>query len=310
MLSVIIPAYNEEPMITIAVEKISSILLENKINYELILIDDGSSDLTWEKIKIVSKSEKFLKGIHFSRHFGKEAAMMAGLSYSSGDCCVIIDCDLQQPPEKIIEMYRLWETGYEIIEGVINKRKKEGIFRKFSSRFFYLTIGRIFGLNLSGLSDFKLLDRKVVDILTAWHEKNTFFRALTVWMGFKTTSITYDYKERIAGETKWSNTSLIKYAIRNITSFTMMPMYIVTVCGLVLLLFLVIICCKLIIDYNTDTVFDWNMFFNILQLISNSIIMISIGIIGYYIARILEEVRNRPKYIISEQCGRKSCDDQ
>ena len=304
MLSVIIPAYNEEQMIPITAKTISGLLQANKIEHELLFIDDGSKDSTWNQIGTISTEYDVVRGIHFSRNFGKEAAIMAGITEAHGDCCVVIDCDLQHPPEKIIEMYRLWEDGYEIIEGVKNSRGKEGKLHAAAAHSFYTLISSATGFDMSSASDFKLLDKKAVNTLIGMREKNAFFRALSSWIGYKTTKVSFDVQERTAGESKWSTSALIKYAIRNITSFSTAPMQSVTMLGILMLITAVVFSGISLVQYFRGTALGGFTTVIILQLFSSSIIMISIGIIGYYIARIFEEVKNRPIYIISETCGK------
>ena len=231
MLSVILPAYNEEAMIPMAANVISGILERENIRYEILFVDDGSRDRTWEEIEKISSLKKEIRGISFSRNFGKEAAVAAGLAESGGECAVVLDCDLQHPPEKIVEMYRLWEQGYEVIEGVKNSRGRESGLHAFAAKTFYNLISAASGFDMENASDFKLLDRKAIDAIVGMKEKYAFFRALSSWVGFRTTSVMYDVQERAAGESKWSTLGLIKYAVNNITSFSTAPMQIVTVCG-------------------------------------------------------------------------------
>lgn len=303
MLSVVVPSYNEEDMIEKCSTTICNILEEANISYELIAVDDGSKDETWNKIKLLSEKRSRIRGIHLSRNFGKESAIMAGLTESLGDCCVVIDCDLQHPPEKIVSMYRLWEQGYEIIEGVKRDRGKESRVHMFAVKAFYSIISSATGIDMENASDFKLLDRKAINVLINMRERNAFFRALSSWIGFKTTSIKFDVQERETGESKWSTVSLIRYALRNIASFSTAPMQIVTVLGTIMFLISLIlggisltqkICGKAVEGFTTVI---------LIQLFSGSIIMICLGIIGYYIAKIYEEIKGRPRYIISDECG-------
>ena len=235
MLSVILPSYNEEKMIFTAADTISGILSRENIDFELLFVDDGSKDATWENITKAAQMNSHVVGIHFSRNFGKEAAMFAGLEKAAGDCCVVLDCDLQHPPEKIVEMYRLWEEGYEVVEGIKEDRGEESGFHKFAANSFYGLISRATGMDMSSSSDFKLLDRKVVDTLNSLPERNVFFRALSFWVGYKKATVYYSVRERTEGESKWSTKSLIKYAITNIGSFSSAPLHIVTVLGLIML---------------------------------------------------------------------------
>lgn len=303
ILSVIIPAYNEEDMIEKTTSVISELLKKDGIENEIIFINDGSKDQTWNRIQTVSNKWDNVQGISFSRNFGKEAAMFAGLSYAKGECCVLIDCDLQHPPAKIIEMYRLWEQGYEVVEAVKTDRGKESFLHKISAKCFYKLISKATGIDMSKASDFKLLDRKAVDALLLVKEKNSFFRALSSWIGFKTTQIEFEVQERTVGESKWSTWALVKYAISNITAFSAAPMQLVTVLGVVMLVASLVLGINALYQKIIGVALDGFTTVILLQLFSGSIIMISLGIIGYYIAKIYEEIKERPRYIVSETCG-------
>ena len=305
MLSVILPSYNEEKMIPVAAETITGILDEAGIDHELLFIDDGSRDQTWSEIQRVSTLNPHVVGVHFSRNFGKEAAMFAGLETAKGDCCVVLDCDLQHPPEKILEMYRLWEQGYEVVEGIKEDRGEESGFHKFAANSFYALISKATGMDMAASSDFKLLDRKVVDTLNKMPERNVFFRALSFWVGFKKTEVSYCVRERTVGESKWSTKSLIKYAINNIGSFSSLPLHLVIGMGFIMLLIAVIFGIVALVQKIAGTALGGFTTVILLLLFSSSLIMISLGIIGYYIARIYEEIKGRPRYIISRICGRE-----
>lgn len=305
MLSVILPAYNEEKMIATAADTISRILGEAKIDNEILFVDDGSRDDTWENITAAAATHPNVVGVHFSRNFGKEAAMFAGLEKAMGDCCVVLDCDLQHPPEKIVEMYRLWEEGYEVIEGVKEDRGEESGFHKFAANSFYGLISRATGMDMSSSSDFKLLDRKVVDTLNKLPERNVFFRALSFWVGFKKATVYYSVRERTEGESKWSTKSLIKYAITNIGSFSSAPLHLVTVLGLVMFIVAVVFSIISLVQKLTGQALGGFTTVIVLLLFSSSVIMLSLGIVGYYIARIYDEIKGRPRYIISKTIGEK-----
>lgn len=304
MLSVILPAYNEEKMIDTAARTISDILDKAEIDFELLFVDDGSKDSTWNEIKRVSAENERVSALHFSRNFGKEAAMFAGLEEVRGDCCVILDCDLQHPPEKIVEMYRLWQQGYEVVEGIKASRGRESAFHGFAARSFYSLISSATKMDMSSSSDFKLLDRKVVNALNAMPERKVFFRALSFWVGFKRTEISYEVQERTAGESKWSTVSLIKYAVSNISSFTSAPLHIVTFFGFVMLAIALVFGTVSIVQKIAGQALGGFTTVILLLLIIGSIIMISLGIIGFYISRIYEELKGRPRYIVSEKCGK------
>ena len=189
MLSVVLPAYNEEKMIQKAADTIDRILSAEKIPYEIVFVNDGSKDHTWEEIERAAGRNPNVTGVNFSRNFGKESAMYAGLASASGDCCAVMDCDLQHPPEILVEMYRLWEQGYEVVEGVKHSRGKESALHKASAGLFYKLISSAVKIDMSRASDFKLLDRKAVNALLDMPERNVFFRALSSWIGYRKTTV-------------------------------------------------------------------------------------------------------------------------
>ena len=308
MLSVILPSYNEEKMIAVATRRMAEVLGGAGIAYELLFVDDGSKDGTWQEIQRCSEEEPHVVGVHFSRNFGKESAMFAGLETAKGDCVVVIDCDLQHPPEKIVEMYRLWEEGYEVVEGIKEDRGEESGLHRFAANSFYGIISRATGMDMASSSDFKLLDRKVVDTLNRLPERNVFFRALSFWVGYKKAEVSYRVQERTEGESKWSTKSLIKYAITNITSFSSVPLHMVTVMGVVTLLVAVVFGVISLVQKIMGIAQPGFTTVILLLLLIGSFLMISLGIIGYYLARIYDEIKGRPRYIISRICGREGED--
>ena len=299
LLSVVLPAYNEEKMISKVVEQLGKLFCEHRIQYELIFVDDGSKDNTWSEIEKAS-IDPHVVGIHFSKNFGKEAAMMAGLASSHGACCVVMDCDLQHPPQTVIQMYRLWEQGYEVVEGVKRSRGEENKVYGFCAKCFYKLISHAVKIDMSKASDFKLLDRAVVDTLIQMPERNAFFRALSSWVGYKTTQVEFDVQERESGTSKWSAFSLIKYALTNIAAFSAAPMQLVTLAGVLTLLFCVIMGIQTLVNYFSGRAIEGFTTVILLLLFIGSVIMISLGIIGYYLSKIYEEVKQRPRYIISK----------
>ncbi|MDO4322938.1 MAG: glycosyltransferase family 2 protein [Lachnospiraceae bacterium] len=303
MLSVILPAYNEEKMIGKAAETVGGILSGADIAYEIVFVNDGSKDRTWEEIERTAAQDAHIVGVNFSRNFGKESAMLAGLANASGDCCAVMDCDLQHPPETLIEMYRLWEQGYEVVEGVKRTRGKESALHRASAGMFYKIISGAVKIDMTRASDFKLLDRRAVDALLSMPERNVFFRALSSWIGFRTTSVEFDVQERTEGESKWSTWSLVQYAVKNIVSFSTVPMQCVTVAGVFVLLMAVILAIQSLVKYFSGHAVEGFTTVILLILIIGSVIMISLGIIGYYIAKIYEEVKERPRYLISKRIG-------
>lgn len=298
-LSIVLPAYNEEQNIANTAAVLSKLLSENEIDYELIFISDGSKDGTYQEIQKASEENPRIKGAQFSRNFGKEAGIFAGLELSGGDAVIVMDCDLQHPPEVILQMWKLWQEGAEIVEGIKSKRGRESIFYKLSAGLFYKIMSKLIKMDMNASSDFKLLDRKVVNVLLELPERNTFFRALTFWAGFRTTSIEYEVQERQFGTSKWSFLSLMKYAVANATSFSTFPLQLVTVMGVVSIFFSVIIAIQTLVKYLMGAAVEGFTTVILLILIIGGFIMLSLGVIGHYIARIYEEVKGRPKYIIS-----------
>lgn len=301
MLSVIIPSYNEEGNVERTAQVVGDLLKKNNIDYELVFVNDGSKDRTWELISNLASNDNNITAVNFSRNFGKESAIFAGLEVAKGDACVLLDCDLQFPPEVIIEMYNIWKNNdVDVVEGRKKSRGKENPIYKMFSLFFYKIVNNSSGLDMRAASDFKLLDRSVVDALNRMPERLTFFRAMSSWVGFKTEKVYFDVADREVGESKWNVKSLVKFAINNITSFTSAPLQIVTVCGVITFII------SLILGVNTI----YNKFWGgadagfstviILQLLTTSVIMFSLGIIGYYISKIYEEIKQRPRYIIRD----------
>ena len=300
LLSVIIPAYNEEAMLPRTIPVLTGLFSGQSFSYELIFVDDGSSDHTWETICAFAKDESVVHGVHFSRNFGKDAAICAGLAHANGDCCVVMDCDLQHPPQVILEMYRLWEQGYEVVEGVKRSRGKEALWHKASAGMFYKIMSFASGIDMRSASDYKLLDRKAVKSLLAMPERKGFFRAQSAWIGFRTASVSFDVQQRELGTSKWSARALVRYALTNILSYSTLPMQIVTFAGVFVFLIGVILSIQTLIRYFTGNSVEGFTTVILLLLFLGSVIMISLGIIGYYIAQIYQEVQRRPRYIISE----------
>ena len=311
MLSVVIPSYNEEKCISTTCKVLSKLLTTNDIVYELIFVDDGSKDNSWEMMKHAANQNSHIYAIHFSKNFGKEAAIKAGLEAAHGDCVAVMDCDLQHPPEKLVDMYRLWQDGYEVIEGVKADRGKESKIHKVLSHMFYGMMSKALGFDLENTSDFKLLDRKAVDAINALSEKKPFFRALSSWVGFKRTTIKFGVQKRLDGNSKWSSFGLMKYAISNITSFTAVPMQIVTILGFLSLVISLVIGIQTLVNKMMGNALDGFTTIILVELLMGSIIMISLGITGVYISRIFEETKNRPQFIVSEvyNCTTEKNDD-
>lgn len=310
LLTVVLPSYNEEASVSRAADTITALLSKAEIAHELLFVDDGSRDTTWARIEAQAGKYPNVRGVRFSRNFGKEAAIFAGLAQAKGDCVVVIDCDLQHPPEKIVEMYRLWQNGVQVVEGVKSSRGKESPLHAFAAKGFYSIISRATRIDMSRASDFKLLDRRAVDTLLAMREKNAFFRALSSWIGFETAQVEFEVQPRLEGESKWSFVSLVKYAITNIVSFTTAPLQLVTLLGAGVFIASVILGVWSLWQKFTGQALEGFTTVILLQLIIGSILMFCLGIIGYYIAKIYEEIKDRPRYILSQACGGKDKADE
>lgn len=304
LLSIVLPAYNEEQNIANTTRVLSALMEEQGIDYELVFISDGSIDRTYEEIEKAAKGNAHVRGARFSRNFGKEAAIFAGMQLSAGDAVVVMDCDLQHPPQVIPQMWEKWQKGAEIVEGIKADRGKESLGYKLSAGLFYKVMSRLIKIDMDASSDFKLLDRKVVDVLLQLPERNTFFRALTFWAGFRTETVEYRVQERQFGVSKWSFWSLMKYAITNATSFSTLPLQMVTLMGTVSILGSVILFIQTLVRYFMGMSVEGFTTVILLILIIGGFIMLSLGVIGHYIARIYEEVKGRPKYIISQTTGK------
>lgn len=303
MLSVVIPAYNEEKLIGLAAGRVGGILREAGIPYELIFVDDGSADRTWEEIGQAAQSDECVRGVSFSRNFGKEAAIFAGLEAARGECCAVIDCDLQHPPEKLPEMYALWQQGWEVVNGVKANRGKESGLHTFAANTFYRMMSKAVRIDMASSSDFKLMDRRVVDALLGLGERKTFFRALTGWVGFRSINVEFNVADRAEGSSHWSTLSLFRYAFSNIASYSSAPMQIVTVLGVLTLILSLVLGVQTLIRWALGHAADGFTTVIILLLLIGSILMISLGIIGYYIAELFIEVKARPRYLVAKTCG-------
>lgn len=303
LLSIVLPAYNEEQNIPNTAKVLAELLDSHSIDYELVFVSDGSRDASFAEIEKAAQENAKVKGIEFSRNFGKEAAIFAGLELAAGDAVVVMDCDLQHPPEVVPQMWKLWQNGAEVVEGIKENRGKESLYYKLSAGLFYKIMSKLIKMDMNASSDFKLLDRKVVDVLLRLPERNTFFRALSFWAGFRREYVSYEVQERQFGESKWSSLSLMKYAITNATSFSTLPLQMVTVMGTVSILFSIGLFIQTFVKYLSGTAVEGFTTVILLILVIGGFLMLSLGIIGHYIARIYEEVKGRPKYIIRRTVG-------
>ncbi|MCR5094389.1 MAG: glycosyltransferase family 2 protein [Lachnospiraceae bacterium] len=304
-VSIIVPCYNEEEVIQKFYQAILALWqdasLRDLYTPELVFVDDGSGDQTAALIREIASGDERVRYTSFSRNFGKEAAIFCGLRQATGEAVIVMDADLQHPPAAIPEMLKKWEEGYEIVEGVKSSRGKETRSHGLFAGLFYRMISKVIGFDMSGSSDFKLLGRKAVDALNALQEKETFFRALSFWIGFKSASVSYEVAERAGGHSKWSTRSLTRYAIRNITSFTYAPLRIIGAVGILMLLVGLGLGIDAIISYVHGKAIGGYPSLVILITLSTGGILLSLGIIAVYIAKMYTELKNRPRYIVDDQ---------
>lgn len=299
-LSIVIPAYNESGLIAPVIQALHEALDPARINFNIVLVNDGSTDDTWAQIEVAQQQNPQVTGVCFSRNFGKEAAIFAGLQYAQGDCVAVMDADLQHPPVTLVEMYRTWQEGFEVVNAVKATRGKESFLYKLGARTFYRVLSSSTGVDMNGAADFKLMDRKVVNTLVGLDERHLFFRGLSTWVGYKTADVEFNVAQRASGTTKWNKASLLKYAIKNITAFSTGPLQLVSICGVLFLIFAIVVSVQSLVKYFSGTAITGFTTVILLLLIVGSIIMMSLGIIGIYIARIYEEIKRRPRFIVSE----------
>jgi len=301
LLSIVVPVYNEEEVVRSCYNVVDKVMRYDSIRYEIIFVNDGSVDRSWEEIFKLSQTYNNVRGFSFSRNFGKEAAIIAGLEYAKGDCVIVMDCDLQHPPEYIPQMVSLWEQGVEVVQGIKNKRQKETIISKISAKAFYKLLEKISGMDLENSSDFQLLDRSVVDELKKMPERNMFFRALSTWVGYRREPIYFEVAERFSGKTKFNGMKLIKLAIDSLVSFSGKPLQLITCVGFLFLIISVVLSVQTMVVKligRSESGFPTVI---ILLLAIGSMLMISQGLIGVYIEKIYEELKSRPRYLISKK---------
>ncbi len=302
IISVVVPVYNEQEVIAETLRRLRQVLDGMNEDYEIIFVNDGSRDDTLQILRPECLADPRLKLINFSRNFGHQTAITAGMDLSSGDAVVVIDADLQDPPEAIPDMFALWKEGYEVVYGKRIHRKGETWFKKETARLFYRLLSVMTNVNIPvDTGDFRLIDHKVVEALRQTPERNRYVRGLISWLGFKQTAYEYVREERFAGKTKYPLRKMIQLAIDAITSFSVKPLRMAGVLGLILSVLgfgytLYVIIAKLCGAVFSD---GWASIICIVLLLGG-FILVMLGIIGQYVGRIYDEVRARPLYIISE----------
>jgi polyisoprenyl-phosphate glycosyltransferase len=308
LISIVVPIYFEEKVINEFYNRTKKVLVDmaHKIEHEFIFVNDGSTDKSLEILQKLSQKDKSVKIINFSRNFGHQIAITAGIDYANGDAVVVMDGDLQDPPEIIPEMVSKWEEGFEVVYGVRTKRKGETLFKLLTADIFYKIMSKLSDVKLPlSAGDFRLMDRKVVDSLKTMREENRYIRGLVSWIGFSQCGLSYERDVRYAGSTKYSLMKMLKFALDGITSFSDKPLLISSYIGILITLVAFLLTVLIIIIRLTNpqsTIQGWTSLIVVI-LFMGGIQLFSIGIIGQYIGRIYKEIKQRPLYIISNKTG-------
>lgn len=311
-ISVIIPAYNEEESLPILKQRMEKLMnsMEN-YEFEILFINDGSKDNTINIIKEMREEDNRINYVDFSRNFGKEIAMIAGLDYATGDCVIFMDADLQDPPELIPELVKYWEQGYDDVYAKRRSRKGETWLKKFTSKMYYKILQKTTKIEIQkDTGDFRLLDKRCVNALKKMRETQRCSKSMFSWIGYKKKEVLYDRDPRIAGKTKWNYKKLIDLAIDGITSFTTSPLRISTYLaiptfGALVIYFIYVICKMILITHKIDAY----QAIILLILFFSGIQILLFGIIGEYLGRIFNESKNRPLYLVDEYNGEKETNE-
>ena len=301
--SVVIPVYNEEEVVNECYSRIKKVMDSTNEKYEIIFVNDGSKDNTRQMLKEICRVDGNVKLIDFSRNFGHQSAITAGMNYSIGQAVVVIDADLQDPPEVILRMLEKWREGYQVVYGKRLKREGESIFKKATAKVFYRILARLTEFDIPvDAGDFRLIDRKVCDALNKMDEKNRYVRGIISWLGFNTTYVEFVREKRYAGKTKYPLRKMLKFATDAVVSFSYKPLRITSYLGMALsgVSFIYLIIALFLKLFNViDTVQGW-MSIVAISLFFNGIVLLVLGIMGEYIGRIYDEVKARPLYVVNE----------
>ena len=296
-LNVVIPVYNEEAGLLNNIKVVYDVLVSTSKTFKIILVNDGSIDRSWQKIQELSLAYEEVEGVNFSRNFGKEAAVFAGLRECSAECVVVMDADLQHPPELIPQMLKDWEEGYMVVEAV-KRERVDSWWSRTRANAFNIILQKMTGLDLKNSSDFKLIDKQVLSNILLLNEVNTFYRAMVTWAGFPVKKIEFDVNEREESESKFSVTALINLALHGIVSFSSIPLQLVSLLGFVFLILSILLGAQTLYNFVIGTALSGFTTVILLILIQGSFIMLGMGILGIYVSKIYSEVKGRPQYII------------
>lgn len=302
MISIVIPSYNEAGNVQLITDKLKK-ELEGKGAFEIIFVDDGSTDQTLEEIKRVKKTENYVKFISFSRNFGHQKALKAGLDYAKGDCVISMDADLQHPPELVCQLIDKWREGYDVVYTLRNEHPNTSFTKRVTSRLFYRMINKFSDVDIPlGAADFRLLDRKVVDELVKFKENWLFIRGLVSWLGFRQAGIEYTVQQRYSGRSKYSISKMLSFAVQGITSFSILPLRIAIILGILFSFssFIYVLYSLYIKIFTNFTIKGWTSLL-ISVLFLGGIQLICLGFVGEYLGKMFIETKERPAYIIKEK---------
>lgn len=302
-LSVVIPVLDESARLAELVEEVRNILRSESGSFEIVICDDGSNDDSWTVIDSLSAQFDEVEGISLSRNFGKEAAMLAGLSVSRGRAAVVMDGDGQHPPQLLPEMISAWRAGAEIVEGVKTRRPDQSGIVRWAAQGFNRVFTLLTHVDLVDATDYRLLSRRVVDTVLRMPERVMFFRGLSQWVGFSRARLEFEPRRRVEGQSRFSLLALFRYAVRNLLSFTSAPLHIVTVIGFSFGVFALLLGLQTLWNWLRGVAVEGFTTVILLLLIQGSAIMIALGMIGVYLSQIHREVKGRPRYIIAATTG-------
>jgi dolichol-phosphate mannosyltransferase len=306
LLSIVVPCYNEEQVIVETNRQLVATLAAlDGLDFEIVYVDDGSSDATVDRLRAIQDTNPHARVVRLSRNFGHQLAVSAGLEHASGDGVVIIDADLQDPPEVILEMVARWRDGYDVVYGMRTDRAGETAFKLWTAKLFYRFINRLSKVQLPlDVGDFRLLDRRVVDVLLSMPERDRFLRGMVSWIGFRQVAVMYRRAERHAGKSKYPLFKMLQFAADGVISFSLTPLRLALWVGFLSigLAFAGILYALIIRLYTNDWVRGWTSIFTAVLFIGGAQ-LVTLGIIGEYIGRIYAEVKRRPLYVVQERLG-------
>ena len=301
LVSVVAPIFNEGPGVERFVRRLGEVLGEAGLRYELVLVDDGSTDDSWDRIMQQALLDERVRGIQLSRNFGKEPAMLAGLEHAAGDAVVVIDSDLQHPPSAIPAMVQRWRDGAHVVEAVKRNRTGQGLIGRLGGRVFNKAFTGLTRVDLVNATDFRLLSRPALEALLRLPEHSSFFRGTSNWIGFRRATIEVDIDHREGGASRWTFTSLFRLAVNGLTSFTSAPLHLVTLVGLAFAGFSVLLGAQTLVRWLQGGSVAGFPTVILLLLVMGTFVLLGLGVIGEYLARIHEEVRARPRYLVQEK---------